>query len=98
MLIQYVRKNNKPVGCLVATKREDGKVAISYSACKKGDKFTKKLAREIAFGRTKKNCISLQVMQSPVLSLIPFALRNSLEGFINRTERYFKIGRDEMVF
>lgn len=93
MLIQYIRKgHNRPVGCLVAVKREDGEVVIAYSLCRKGDKFSKNLAKKIALGRAES-----WSEQEHLKDILPRSLYSSMSDFTKRAERYFKMRKDEMI-
>jgi hypothetical protein len=93
MLIQYIRKgHNRPVGCLVAVKRKDGEVVISYSLCRKGDRFSKDLAKKIALGRA--HSWSEQEHRKDTL---PSSLGSSMSDFTKRAERYFKMSKNEMI-
>lgn len=47
MLISYIRKNGKPVGCVVGF-NNNGEIGIGVSLCNSKDKFDKKRARELA--------------------------------------------------
>lgn len=47
MLVKYIRKNGKPVACVVAI--DAG--AVGYSCCNPNDNFDKVIGRHIAIGR-----------------------------------------------
>ena len=89
MLIQYVHRRGKPVGCLVAVKRDDGDIVIEYSLCRKTDKYDKTLGRNIAIARAMK----LKDGQRT----LPRSLRVEMQNFIARCERYYKKPATDMV-
>jgi hypothetical protein len=89
VLIQYVRRRGKPVGCLVAVKREDGEIVIEYSLCRKTDKYDKILGRNIAIARAKKSKDGERTL--------PQSLRVEMQDFIKRCERYYQKSATEMV-
>lgn len=89
VLIQYVRRRGKPVGCLVALKRDDGDIVIEYSLCRKTDKYDKTLGRNIAIARAMKNGDSTRVL--------PHSLRVDMQEFIARCERYYHKPKTDMV-
>ena len=39
------------IGCIAMFKLEDGKIAISFSLATKGDRFSRKIGRDIALGK-----------------------------------------------
>lgn len=47
MLVKYLRKNGKPVACVVAI----GPGMVGYSTCNPKDNFDKEMGRHIAAGR-----------------------------------------------
>jgi hypothetical protein len=87
MIIQYVKRKNQPIGCFVAVRRDDGEIVIGWSLCRKGDRFNKQLAKNIALGR----CMNGSY------SALPFSLFHQMMDFISRAERYFKTKRSEMI-
>jgi len=86
-LISYARnKKGDPIGVLVAKRRgNNGDFTIGYSQCRKGDKFSKKLGLKIALGRCENGSYE-------VLDRMPHNLRRNLSSFIQRCEKYYKIG------
>lgn len=54
-LVKYIRKNNNPVGCLVAIKTTDGEVQIGWSKYSKKEEksFNKDEAKKLALSRAK---------------------------------------------
>lgn len=77
MLVQYVRRNGQPCGCVVALDRN----VIGWSECNPRDRFCKKRGKEIAIGRaqTGTNSQPLHPETYEVLELIN-----------RRSETYFK--------
>lgn len=89
VLIQYVRRRGKPVGCLVAVRRDDGDIVIEYSLCRKTDKYDKILGRNIAIARALKKNESQRTL--------PHSLRVDMKEFIARCERYYHQPQNNMV-
>ena len=56
-LVNYVRNyNGDPVGCVVAIADAEHIYAVGWSQCNPKDRFSKKLARDIAIARAKYGC------------------------------------------
>lgn len=83
-LIAYKRdKNRNPVGVVVATKCPyNGQIHYGYALCRKGDRFTKARALEIALGRTKFN-------EFDMICTI-HSLRDTLNRVEARAKKYYK--------
>jgi hypothetical protein len=86
-LISYSRnKKGDPIGVLVAKKRgNNGDFTIGYSQCRKGDKFSKKMGLKIALGRCDTGSFG-------GLDSMPHNLRRNLSSFVQRCEKYYKVG------
>ena len=52
MIIEYIRKNGKHVGCVVGL-NEDGQIGVGVSLCNSKDKFDKKFGKDVAIQRAK---------------------------------------------
>jgi len=75
-LVKFVRgRNGRPRGVLIATNE-----GIGWSAVHPRDRFDKELSLRIARGRIENGCNT-----NP-----PSHIRNSLDRFRNRAERYFR--------
>jgi hypothetical protein len=90
-IVQYIRsrrgKNrNQPVGVIIA-RRVDNKVKIGWSLCRRGDLFSKKIAREIADSRIDKGTDAF--VPHEVESLV-------MNGFGNRASRYFRVPQNSV--
>ncbi len=88
MITQYVlNKKNQRMGLMVAFKDKENPVIVSWSKCKKTDKFDPQQAMDIALGRIQKN-------RSPI---VPKSMRGNMMGFMNRAEKYFKTNNVVLV-
>lgn len=80
-VVQYIRKNGRPLGAIVAVKGEYG-FRIGYSVCSKKDRFKKETALKIAFGRADTwNLIPHDV---------PKDVSRNLPAFIERCKKYYR--------
>jgi hypothetical protein len=78
-LVQYKRdKNRNPVGVVVA-RMVDGQVRYGFSLCRKGDRFNKARALEIALGRV-----------DAEVTICPNSLEQTFDIVVDRAKRYFK--------
>lgn len=81
-VVQYVRNKKKPHGALVAIKTSDG-FRIGYSLCRKGDRFKKKMAVQIAIGRaTHSHAEASQDLPREIKKMMPL--------FAERCRKYYK--------
>lgn len=80
-VIQYVRKNGRPLGAIVAVKGEHG-FRIGYSLCNKRDRFKKETGLKIAFGRAD--------TWSSIPGDTPREIMAALPGFIARCKKYYR--------
>lgn len=80
-VIQYVRKNGKPFGTIVAVKAEDG-FRIGYSLCSRKDRFKKETGLKIAFGRADTWSVVPRDTPREILAALP--------DFIARCKRYYR--------
>jgi hypothetical protein len=81
-VVQYVRNKKKPHGALVAIKTPDG-FRIGYSLCRKGDRFKKKMAVQIAIGRaTHSHSLEAQELPREIKKMIPV--------FTERCRKYYR--------
>ena len=83
-LIAYKRdKKRNPVGVVVATKDpQTGHINYGFSLCRKGDRFTKARALEIALGRS-------QFDDYDMICTI-HSLRDTLNKVEARAKKYYK--------
>jgi hypothetical protein len=89
-VIKYLRDNKGyPRGVIVAVRRPDGEVSIDYSLCKKGDRFTKAMALEIAIGRAMKG-------KEDLSRTLPHSLVKEMNRFNERAEKYYRTNREEI--
>jgi hypothetical protein len=78
-LVQYKRdKNRNPVGVVVARKVGE-EVRYGFSLCRKGDRFNKARALEIALGRV-----------NAKVTICPNSLEQTFDIVMDRAARYFK--------
>lgn len=82
-VIQYFRRKNAPRGALVAIKTQDG-FRVGYSLCRKGDRFNKKMAIQIAIGRANH-------AHSEESTNIPREIRKIIPEFTQRCRKYYKV-------
>lgn len=80
-VVQYVRKNGKPFGAIVAVKSEDG-FRIGYSLCNKKDRFKKETGLKIAFGRADTWNLLPYKIPNEIMSVLPL--------FIQRCRKYYR--------
>lgn len=80
-VIQYLRKNGKPFGTVVAVKGDHG-FRIGYSLCSRKDRFKKETGLKIAFGRA--DTWSVIPMRTPK------EIMEALPGFIARCKKYYR--------
>lgn len=92
-LIHYVRDNKgSPRGVLVAV-NVDNNIRISWSYCRKTDRFTKEMALHIAIGRA----MICEVVRPEPACLpygpipMPHQVARELEQFTTRCKRYYKL-------
>lgn len=79
-VIQYVRNNKRvPYGVVVAVKTAYG-YRVGYSLCNKRDKFNKRVALDVALGRTKTNLVG-----EP-----PHDIKRMIPSFLERCDKYYK--------
>lgn len=88
-VIQYVRdKNGSPRGVLVAVKNGDyvgvQGFKIGYSLCNKKDRFSKKMALDIAIGRAEES--DNFDLRKPY----PREVENMFVPFFERCKKYYK--------
>lgn len=82
-VIQYVRNKKRiPYGVLVALKNSDG-FTCGYSLCNKKDRFSKKMALKIAFGRA-------NITNQDSVVAVPHEVRKMIPAFFDRCKRYYK--------
>lgn len=55
MLVNYIRKNEKLIGCVVGLANDEKEVGVGVSLCNSKDKFNKDIALKIAIGRAYKS-------------------------------------------
>ena len=92
-IIKYIRKGNKtPYGVIVAVKRQDGEVSIDYALCKKGDRFTKAMALEIAIGRA----ISYRGRTKDSSRTLPRSIAKEMNEFDERAAKYYRTTVEEI--
>lgn len=89
---QYIRRNNKIVGLMIAAKNADGDIVIDYSLCSSKDRFDKSLAEKIAMGR-----VFTTNSKSQLKRILPPSILQDYTEFVARCERYFKKSREDMV-
>jgi hypothetical protein len=99
-VIQYVRNKKRiPYGVIVAIKNNDGGFNIGYSLCNKKDRFTKKMALEIAIGRaeiispsyTASNAIWISTSDGVNYDTNrPHEIKKMIDGFVERCKKYYK--------
>lgn len=88
-VIKYVRDNNKtPYGVLVGVKNSKEEVSVSYSLCRKGDRFKKNLGLKIAIERALKCNNEGQPLPRP--------FRKEIEHFNARVSKYFGVPKEEI--
>jgi len=94
MLIQYIRKSNKtPVAVMLADKNEsDNFVYVSWSRCKRGDTFNKKLGVLIAGGRWYQF-----VKRGNDSFVLPHSMRKHIASFVRRAKKYYKITGKKII-
>ncbi len=89
-IVKYIRKGNKtPYGVIVAVKRPDGEVSIDYALCKKGDRFTKAMALEIAIGRAMKG-------REDFSRTLPRSIAKEMSEFNERAAKYYRTTVEEI--
>ena len=76
----YNRKQQR-TGTLVAHKFNDEHFSIGYSLCNPNDRFDRYRSLQIAFDRALKD----------VQYNYPHSIKNDVEKFIDRAERYYKV-------
>lgn len=99
-VIQYIRgKKRVPYGVVVAAKTPAGYI-VGYSLCNKKDRFSKKTALKIAFGRANK--LEWHICQGNSTDLIeslekrghsidgPYDVGKTLPNFLKRCNKYYK--------
>lgn len=102
MLVQYIRQNNSLIGAVVALDKDK----FGWSVCRKGDRFDKRLALEIAVGRAEVGSSSVPPVRKQKVELItPIKMDggvktvqlvnvdvvgDALSCMIDRANRYFK--------
>jgi hypothetical protein len=93
-IIQYVRTHkNIPRGVLVAVKCGDG-FRLGYSFCNKKDRFNKRMALKIAFGRA--DAIYKSMDMSPngwFGEHTPHPVKKMIPAFLDRCNKYYKVTR-----
>lgn len=90
-IIRYYRKNGRPKGCVVAI--DAGKVGWSF--CHNGDVFSKKMAREIAFGRAfKPRFANMEFADKHIQTGVPVELQE-LYTYIEELSHTVFGGKDE---
>jgi hypothetical protein len=87
MLIKYVRKSNKSIGCMVSDKI-DGKVCIGWSLTNKRDRFDKKKSLEMA--KTRLSLNDRYAGDYFIDEEFPLSLYKPMVKFLVRVKRYFK--------
>lgn len=87
-VIQYVRKNGRPFGVVVAVKGEDG-FRIGYSLCNKKDRFKKETGLKIAFGRAD--------VWSSIPHETPKEIMAAMPSFIERCKKYYRTDKAPQV-
>lgn len=94
-LVQYVKKNGRMLGCLVAIGYDEhGGYAIGWSKhnrLKEEKSFNKKKALEIATGRAMNDSPMVWIdWQGDDRFNFPNSFKTDIEFFIERCQRYFK--------
>jgi hypothetical protein len=95
-VIQYIRNKNRiPLGVVVAIKSADG-YNLGYSLCRKGDRFNKRMALNIAIGRANLNGSNATDKQhrynvSLHHSTLPYAISKMMPTFVERCQKYYKV-------
>jgi len=86
MIMEYVRKNGKLVGVMIAAKSIDDKVYFGwskYAINKENKPFDKSFALDIAASRADTGRFYAK-------DDVPFLIRDKYEAFFNRCQKYFK--------
>lgn len=93
-IIKYIRKGKRvPYGVIVAVKRPDGEISVDYALCKKGDRFTKDMALEIAIGRA----MNLKGKNDESCSRnLPHSVMREIDKFNERAAKYYRTSVDEI--
>lgn len=90
-IIKYIRKGKRvPYGVIVAVKSPDGEVRVDYSLCKKGDRFTKAMALEIAIGR------AMNTKSKMDRRILPHSVMREINEFNKRAAKYYRTSVDEI--
>jgi len=91
-IVRYLRdKKRNPRGVLVALKRSNGTVSVHYSYCNtKTDRFNKRTALTIAFGR------ALEDKPYDSFDTLPRQVRHEIAEFNERATKYFKVNKEKI--
>lgn len=96
-IIHYVRDNKgNPRGVIVAVKLLDGNIGISWSYCRKTDRFTKDMALQIAIGRALTSAVHMRILDAGDRAWIEFAsemphqIARDMAKFVDRCKKYYK--------
>ena len=100
-VVKFVRdkRTNVKVGLVCATKGNDNRIYLGWSACNKKDDFNKEMAIKIAKGRMDKNHVCYVVnnpfdpfiyLRNPNTTKIPETYFSDLMEIGDRAVRYFK--------
>lgn len=87
-IIHYLRNSKgDPRGVIVAVKLEDSRFGVGWSYCRKTDRFTKKMALDIAIGRAMNGLLAVNKDNTP------HQVSRNLPAFVKRCKKYYKVSQ-----
>ena len=89
MIVQYVRdKHRNPVGTVVATLTRDNEISVGWSRCNKLDRFTKSVAKQIAYERAVRENATEALREE--FQTLPMSYCIAIAKIVDRAVRYYK--------